>query len=79
MYAEVPTGGYIDKIWLRIDLNKKSKQKELFVHIESESLDSKPGAISEFWFTKQRPSPKPAKELAVKELPVKDKRHLLRQ
>ena len=46
--ARVPTGGYVDNIWARVD--QKDGQRMLHVLIKHESLDSKPSASSEHWF-----------------------------
>lgn len=48
LYGKVPTGGYLDHMWVRaVD---RDGQRHLHVRIKHESLDSKPSASSEFWF-----------------------------
>jgi hypothetical protein len=62
MYAEVPTGGYLDQMWLRTEvLNKKDNQKRLYVYINHQSLDNKPSSVSKLWFLRQPPAAKPTK------------------
>lgn len=50
--ASVPTGGYVDHIWLR--RNDVNGQERLYVYIKHESLDNKPSAESRYWFSRQR-------------------------
>ena len=47
LYAKVPTGGYVDHIWLR-PANETSPT-QLYVYIKHESLDSKPDAESKLY------------------------------
>ena len=47
--GRVPTGGYVDNIWARVD--QKDGKRLLHVLIKHESLDSKPSASSEHWFS----------------------------
>lgn len=46
--GRVPTGGYVDNIWARVE--QKDGKRMLRVLIKHESLDSKPSATSEHWF-----------------------------
>ena len=46
--GRVPTGGYVDHIWARVE--QRDGQRQLHVLIKHESLDSKPSASSEHWF-----------------------------
>jgi hypothetical protein len=55
LYAKVPTGGYVDHIWLR-PANENSLE-QLYVYIKHESLDSKPSAESKHYFVRRRPAP----------------------
>jgi hypothetical protein len=48
LYARVPTGGYLDHLWLRT--MDHQGQPHLRVLIEHESLDNKPDASSNYWF-----------------------------
>jgi hypothetical protein len=43
LLAKVPTGGYVDKMWMRV-VNGRDNQSVLKVFIKHESLDSKPSA-----------------------------------
>jgi hypothetical protein len=52
LYAKVPTGGYVDHIWVRP--SNQNGQSQLYVYIKHESLDSKPSAESKHWFARQR-------------------------
>jgi hypothetical protein len=54
LYAKVPTGGYVDHVWLRP--SNENGQSQLYVYIKHESLDSKPSAESKHWFVRTRPS-----------------------
>jgi len=54
LYAEVPTGGYLDHLWLRTSL--VNGQTQLYAYIKHESLDSKPSAESKLWFSRQPPA-----------------------
>lgn len=54
LYAKVPTGGYVDHIWLRP--SNENGQSQLYVYIKHESLDSKPSAESKHWFVRTRPA-----------------------
>jgi hypothetical protein len=54
LYAKVPTGGYMDHVWLRP--SNENGQSQLYVYIKHESLDSKPDAESRHWFVRTRPS-----------------------
>jgi hypothetical protein len=56
LYAKVPTGGYVDHIWLRPATDHPD---ELFVYIKHESLDSKPSAESKLYFVRTRPPAPP--------------------
>ena len=51
LYARVPTGGYVDNMWLRT--YNVDGQTQLRVFIRHESLDSKPSSTSDYWFTKR--------------------------
>ena len=51
LYAKVPTGGYLDHLWLRTDT--VNGQTQLYAYIKHESLDSKPSAESKFWFVRR--------------------------
>lgn len=46
--GRVPTGGYVDDVWARVE--QRDGQRMLHVLIRHESLDSKPSASSEHWF-----------------------------
>lgn len=48
--GDVPTGGYVDQMWLRVEPHAGSQQ--LHVLIRHQSLDSKPSANSEYWYRK---------------------------
>jgi hypothetical protein len=48
-FGRVPTGGYVDNIWARVD--QKEGKRLLHVLIKHESLDRKPSASSEHWFS----------------------------
>ena len=48
LFGRVPTGGYVDNIWVRA--RKKDGRDALYVFIKHESLDSKPSATSKHWF-----------------------------
>lgn len=50
LYGRVPTGGYLDHVWIRATTHEG--RPYLRVLIKHESLDSKPDASSAFWFTK---------------------------
>jgi hypothetical protein len=52
LYAKVPTGGYVDHVWMRPAV--VNGQTQLYVYIKHQSLDSKPSAESKFWFSRQR-------------------------
>jgi hypothetical protein len=52
LYAKVPTGGYVDHIWLRP--SQVNGQPQLYAYIKHESLDSKPSAESKHWFVRTR-------------------------
>jgi hypothetical protein len=54
LYAKVPTGGYMDHVWLRP--SNENGQAQLYVYIKHESLDSKPSAESKHWFVRTRPA-----------------------
>jgi hypothetical protein len=54
LYAKVPTGGYVDHVWLRT--SNENGQSQLYAYIKHESLDSKPDAESKFWFVRTRPT-----------------------
>ncbi|MEP6918533.1 MAG: hypothetical protein ABJC89_23025 [Acidobacteriota bacterium] len=43
LLAKVPTGGYVDKMWMRV-VSGRDHQNVLKVFIKHESLDSKPSA-----------------------------------
>lgn len=51
IFAKVPTGGYLDKIWMR--RVRSNNQESLRVFIRHESLDSKPSASSWHDYRKQ--------------------------
>lgn len=48
MVGRVPTGGYVDNVWMQAVTS--DGQRKLHVLIKHESLDSKPSATSEHWF-----------------------------
>ncbi len=48
LYGRIPTGGYVDNMWLQAV--EKDGKRQLHVLIKHESLDSKPSATSEYWF-----------------------------
>lgn len=54
LFAKVPTGGYVDHVWLRTEV--RNGEKRLYAYIKHESLDSKPSAESKLWFARQRPA-----------------------
>ena len=49
--GDVPTGGYVDQMWLRAE--QRDGQSQLHVFIKHQSLDSKPSSQSEYWFSKR--------------------------
>ena len=51
LYAKVPTGGYVDHVWLRT--YPVNGQTQLYVYVKHESLDSKPSAESKLWFARR--------------------------
>lgn len=48
MVGRVPTGGYVDNVWMQTVTT--DGQRRLHVLIKHESLDSKPSSTSEHWF-----------------------------
>ena len=50
LVGKVPTGGYVDGMWLHVEPHDGKEQ--LHVFIEHQSLDSKPNAQSEYWYAK---------------------------
>lgn len=50
LYGRVPTGGYVDHVWM--SAVNRDGQPYLEVHIKHESLDSKPSSTSRYWFKK---------------------------
>jgi len=48
LYGRIPTGGYVDNMWLQVV--QRDGKRELHVLIRHESLDSKPSSTSEYWF-----------------------------
>jgi len=50
LQGNVPTGGYQDQIWARVE--DRNGAPQLHVLIRHKSLDSKPDAHSEYWFVK---------------------------
>lgn len=48
--GNVYTGGYQDQMWLHVE--ERNGRPQLHVFIRHESLDSKPSAQSEYWYTK---------------------------
>jgi len=52
LQGEVPTGGYVDQMWLRVE--QRNGQPQLHVFIKHKSLDSKPDAQSEYWYVKSK-------------------------
>jgi hypothetical protein len=48
--GDVPTGGYVDEMWLHVE--NRDNRPQLHVYIIHKSLDSKPSAQSEYWFAK---------------------------
>ena len=61
VYVEVPTGGYVDNMWMRVYDPTRPSQR-MRVWIDHHSLDSKPSAVSNSWFLR---TPPPAPEIAV--------------
>ena len=51
LFAKVPTGGYVDKMWMR--RIRRNNQEFLKVQIKHESLDSKPSATSSFEYRRK--------------------------
>jgi hypothetical protein len=51
LYAKVPTGGYVDHVWLRTQL--VGGQTQMYMYVKHESLDSKPSAESKMWFARR--------------------------
>lgn len=52
LYGKVPTGGYVDHVWMRVVQN--DGQPQLHVLIKHQSLDSKPSSTSQFYYTRTR-------------------------
>ena len=50
LFGRVPTGGYEDQLWMRVV--QRGGQANLHVLIKHQSLDSKPSASSEYWFSR---------------------------
>ncbi|BAZ40333.1 hypothetical protein NIES4101_62940 [Calothrix sp. NIES-4101] len=50
LFAKVPTGGYVDNMWMRTET--VAGKTQLYVSILHKSLDSKPDARSRFWYSK---------------------------
>ena len=48
MVGRVPTGGYVDNVWMR--QVQTDGKRQLHVLIKHESLDSKPSSTTEHWF-----------------------------
>jgi hypothetical protein len=48
MVGRVPTGGYVDNVWM--NAVQSNGERRLHVLIKHESLDSKPSSTSEHWF-----------------------------
>jgi len=48
LYGKVPTGGYVDHVWMSVV--QRDGQPQLHVLIKHESLDRKPSSTSQFWF-----------------------------
>ena len=48
--GDVPTGGYVDQMWLLAE--QHDGRQQLHVLIRHQSLDSKPSANSEYWYSK---------------------------
>lgn len=48
LYGRVPTGGYVDHVWMSVVQHEG--QPQLHVLIKHESLDRKPSSTSQFWF-----------------------------
>lgn len=64
LHASVPTGGYVDRIWLRRD--DINGQERLYAYIQHESLDSKPSSESTYWFSRQKSTSLQPSNSAVK-------------
>lgn len=50
IFVKVPTGGYVDNMWMRAET--VSGKTQLYVYILHKSLDRKPDATSQLWFSK---------------------------
>lgn len=50
LVGKVPTGGYVDWVWARAEMRDGKNQMQVL--IKHESLDSKPSAQSNYWFTR---------------------------
>ena len=50
LFGRVPTGGYEDQLWMRVV--QRGGQANLHVLIRHQSLDIKPSASSEYWFSR---------------------------
>jgi hypothetical protein len=50
LQGNVPTGGYVDQMWLHAE--ERDGRPQLHVFIKHQSLDSKPSSQSEYWFVK---------------------------
>jgi hypothetical protein len=51
LFAKVPTGGYLDKMWMRPV--RSDNQEVLKIIIKHESLDSKPSATSSYIYRRK--------------------------
>jgi len=50
LQGNVPTGGYVDQMWLHAE--DRDGRLQLHVFIKHQSLDSKPSSQSEYWYAK---------------------------
>lgn len=50
LFGSVPTGGYVDRMWLRVE--QRDGRPQLHVLIRHESLDRKPSSDSQYWYTR---------------------------
>jgi hypothetical protein len=48
--GDVPTGGYVDQMWVRVE--QRDGRPQLHALIRHQSLDSKPSSNSEYWYSK---------------------------
>ena len=50
LQGNVPTGGYQDEMWVRVE--QRDGRPQLHAFIKHQSLDSKPSSQSEYWYVK---------------------------